>query len=143
LRRAEETPLIVSPPPASSPPIRFASRARPIRGAVGALLGVALSTGAWLACSEGGGSEASGSAAAQRGRKLYENVCIACHNADPKQDGSLGPALAGASLELLEAKVLRGEYPPGYTPARPTHAMPRFEYLKDRLGDIAAYLQQD
>ena len=108
-----------------------------------ALLLAALLPGAWLACSENGGGQASGSAAAQRGQKLYENVCIACHNADPKQDGSLGPALAGASLGLLEAKVLRGEYPPGYTPKRPTHAMPRFDYLKDHLGDIAAYLQQD
>ncbi len=82
-------------------------------------------------------------AAAQRGRKIYENVCIACHNGDPTQPGSLGPALAGASLELLEAKVLRGEYPPGYTPSRPSQAMPKFEYLKDRLGDVAAFLQQD
>ena len=135
--------MISSLPPASLPPTRFASRARPIRGLVSALLGVALLSGAWLACSEGGDGEASGSAAAQRGRKLYENVCIACHSADPKQDGSLGPALAGAPLELIEAKVLRGEYPQGYTPARPSHAMPRFDYLKDHLGDIAAYLQQD
>lgn len=83
------------------------------------------------------------SAARERGHKLYENVCIACHNADPTQPGSLGPPLAGAALELLEAKVLRGEYPPGYTPARPSRAMPRFEYLNGRLGDVAAYLQQD
>lgn len=109
----------------------------------GALLLAALLAGAWLGCSDNGGGEATGSAAAQRGQKLYENVCIACHNADPKLDGSLGPALAGASLELLEAKVLRGEYPPGYTPARPSQAMPRFEYLKDHLADVAAYLQQN
>jgi mono/diheme cytochrome c family protein len=81
--------------------------------------------------------------AAERGRKLYENICIACHNTDPAQDGTLGPALAGASRELLEAKVLRGTYPPGYTPKRPSEAMPRFEYLADRIDDLAAYLQQD
>jgi len=85
---------------------------------------------------------AEAAAAVERGRKIYENVCIACHDADPTQPGSLGPPLAGASLALLEAKVLRGEYPPGYTPKRPSRTMPRFEYLKDRLGDVAAYLQQ-
>lgn len=78
-----------------------------------------------------------------RGRQIYQNVCIACHNGDPTQPGSLGPPVAGASLALLEAKVLRGEYPAGYTPLRPSQAMPRFEYLKDRLPDLAAYLQED
>ena len=74
-------------------------------------------------------------AAAKRGRQIYQNVCIACHNADPTQPGSLGPPLAGASLELIEAKVLRGEYPPGYTPCVPGRRCPGYEYLKDRLGD--------
>jgi hypothetical protein len=41
---------------------------------------------------------------------------------------------------LLEAKVLRGEYPAGYTPQRNTEQMPRFEYLKANLDDIAAFL---
>jgi mono/diheme cytochrome c family protein len=95
------------------------------------------------ACSDGAESTASVSAEAQRGRQVYENVCIACHAGDPGQPGSVGPQIAGASRELLEAKVLRGEYPPGYTPVRPGQAMPRYDYLKDRIGDLAAYLQQD
>ena len=41
-----------------------------------------------------------------------------------REDGSVGPAVAGASRELIEAKVLRGEYPPGYTPKRPGGAGP-------------------
>ena len=104
-----------------------------------------------LACSERSSSSAGSdakldpgrAAARERGRKIYENVCIACHNGDPTQPGSLGPEVAGASLELLEARVLRAEYPPGYTPLRPSHAMPKYEYLNDRIGDLAAYLQQD
>ena len=56
---------------------------------------------------------------AQEGEKIYQNVCIACHNGVPSQDGAIGPAIAGASRELIEAKVLRGEYPPGYAPKRP------------------------
>ena len=75
-----------------------------------------------------------------RGRQVYLSVCTACHNADPNKDGSVGPANAGASRALLEAKILRGEYPPGYTPKRPSAVMPRFENLAASLDDLAAFL---
>ena len=84
--------------------------------------------------------EAGLDAAAARGRTVYENVCTACHHRDPHQAGALGPELAGASLELIEAKVLRNEYPPGYAPKRPGASMPKYEYLAPNLADIAAYL---
>ena len=71
---------------------------------------------------------------------IYENICIACHNRDPREDGSLGPALAGASREVLEAKVLRSAYPPGYAPKRPSRTMPAFTFLADAIGDLEAYL---
>ena len=78
---------------------------------------------------------------ARKGEHVYQNICIACHNGDPNLDGSLGPANAGASAELLEAKIVRGEYPPGYTPKRPdSHAMPRFAHLADDIPALAAYL---
>jgi len=94
---------------------------------------------ATLAC--GGADEGGGlDAAAARGKAVYDNVCTACHNWDPSQPGALGPAVPGASQELLEAKVLRGEYPPGYTPKLPSAAMPKYEYLAGSIGDIAAYL---
>jgi mono/diheme cytochrome c family protein len=96
-----------------------------------------------LACSQGESGGASQATPAQRGKQIYANVCVACHNADPSQPGSLGPPLAGASQALLEAKILRGQYPPGYTPSRPGQTMPRFEHLKDQIGDLAAYLEQD
>lgn len=76
------------------------------------------------------------------GQRVYQNVCIACHHGDPSQDGSLGPAIAGSSRALLEAKVLRGEYPPGYTPKRTTTAMPQFGYLADQLDALTAYLAE-
>ncbi len=58
-------------------------------------------------------------------------------------DGAIGPANAGASEELLSAKVLRGEYPTGYTPKRPgSTTMPRFEYLADKIPALAAYLAE-
>jgi len=94
-----------------------------------------------LACSAGGESEFS--PLAQQGRDVYQNVCVACHNGDPNRDGAIGPANAGASRELLEAKVLHGEYPPGYTPKRPgSHAMPPLPYLKDQIPALAAYLAE-
>jgi mono/diheme cytochrome c family protein len=101
-------------------------------------LGLALIAIAAMAC--GGESEESGDPAVVRGKKIYRNICVVCHNADPNQAGPLGPAIAGASRELLEARLLRGEYPPGYTPQRNTKQMPRFEFLEPNLDDIAAFL---
>jgi mono/diheme cytochrome c family protein len=75
-----------------------------------------------------------------RGRAVYLSICTACHNADPNLDGSLGPANAGASRELLEAKLLRGAYPPGYKPKRDSQVMPRFEHLASSIDDLAAFL---
>ena len=80
---------------------------------------------------------------AREGEKVYQNVCIACHNGNPNLDGALGPANAGASGDLLRAKVLHGEYPPGYTPKRPgSTTMPRLEYLADKIPALAAYLAE-
>lgn len=80
---------------------------------------------------------------AREGEKVYQSVCIACHNGNPNLDGALGPANAGASVELLSAKVVRGEYPPDYAPKRPgSNTMPRFEYLADKIPALAAYLAE-
>ena len=101
-------------------------------------LGLALLAIVTMACA--GESEESGDPAVAQGEKIYRNICVVCHNADPSLSGPLGPAIAGASRELLEAKLLRGEYPAGYTPQRDTQQMPRFEYLEPTLEDIAAFL---
>jgi mono/diheme cytochrome c family protein len=103
-----------------------------------AKLGLALTAIAALACA--GESEESGDPAVARGAKIYRNICVVCHNPNPNQDGPLGPAIAGANRELLEARLLRGEYPDGYTPKRNTQQMPRFEFLEPNLDDIAAFL---
>ena len=91
------------------------------------------------ACSEG--SEPSAETAVTRGERVYQNVCIACHHGDPTKDGAVGPAIAGASRELLEARVIRGVYPPGYTPKRAGGSMPAFPYLEPQIDDLAAYLE--
>lgn len=88
----------------------------------------------------GGGGEDSNDPVA-RGRSVYLSNCVACHNQNPKLVGPIGPEVAGASLELLQAKVMRNEYPPGYTPKRPTAAMVPLPHLEPDLPALAAYLE--
>jgi mono/diheme cytochrome c family protein len=70
------------------------------------------------------------------GRDLYRAVCQQCHNPDPRLDSTTGspqgPAIAGSSLELLKARVLRAEYPPGYQPKRATKLMPAQTNVDER-----------
>ena len=68
--------------------------------------------------------------------------CVACHASDPAKDGPLGPAVAGSPRELVEARVLRAEYPAGYTPKRPSKVMPPRPDLAPSVHDLAAYLSQ-
>ena len=76
----------------------------------------------------------------KRGRSVYNQICIACHASDPSQAGNLGPPIAGSPLALLETKVLRNEYPPGYTPKRDTVTMIPLPHVEKDLPALAAYL---
>jgi mono/diheme cytochrome c family protein len=87
-------------------------------------------------------SESSTDDAVSRGRNSYLALCTSCHGPDPAQPGPVGPPVKGASRELLESKVLRGQYPPGYTPKRPTAVMPPMPQLSNAIPDLAAYLKQ-
>ena len=89
-----------------------------------------------------GGDAGEPDTAVTRGERTYKHVCLACHAANPSEDGSLGPAIAGSSRELIEARVVRGTYPEGYTPKRNTHMMPKLPHLADAVDDLAAYLNQ-
>lgn len=95
------------------------------------VLALALALGA---CAENG-------TPAARGKQVYLAQCIACHNSDPSKDGPLGPAVTGSSRELLEAKLLRGGYPPGYTPKRNTAVMQPQPALAPTIPDLAAFLK--
>jgi len=77
---------------------------------------------------------------AEKGRQVWLGQCVACHNPDPTKDGPLGPAVKGSSRELVDARVVRGEYPAGYTPKRPTKVMPPRPDLAPSVPDLAAYL---
>ena len=86
-------------------------------------------------------SQAPADPLAERGKSVYVQQCIACHNVDPAQPGALGPALKGSSRELLEARVLRAEYPPGYTPKRTTTTMVALPQLSGDIDALTAYLK--
>ena len=105
-------------------------------------LATALLLTAWIligACSK---SETPSEAVSdrERGRAVYVANCVACHNNDPAKDGPIGPAIKGSSRELIEARVLRGSYPPNYKPKRQTKIMPQFPFLESEIAYVAAYL---
>jgi mono/diheme cytochrome c family protein len=75
-----------------------------------------------------------------KGRQVWLGQCAACHNQDPTKAGAIGPAVKGSSRDLLEARVLRGAYPPGYAPKRDTKVMLARPDLAPVIGDLAAYL---
>jgi mono/diheme cytochrome c family protein len=100
-----------------------------------------LALAALLACSSGEEGDPQ-AALAKRGAQVYQSNCTACHALDPAQAGPVGPPIAGSPLALLEAKVLRNEYPPGYTPKRDTRAMIPLVHLAPELPAIAAFLAE-
>ncbi len=76
----------------------------------------------------------------KKGKAVYSTNCTACHNADPKQDGSLGPAVYKSAKDLIEARVMKGEYPKNYKPKRDTKIMQPLPQLKNDIEALAAYL---
>jgi len=105
-----------------------------VRGAPLALLALAV---AMSGCSDGRLSPA-----AERGRQVYLAHCIACHNTDPAQPGPVGPPVKGSPRELLEAKVLKGAYPPGYAPKRPTKVMVPIPAVAPEIDALTEYLRR-
>lgn len=81
------------------------------------------------------------SPAAERGRQVYFSQCTACHATDPSHSGPLGPPVKGSSPALLEAKVVRGEYPSGYRPKRTTRLMPPQPQVAGDIPALAEYLR--
>ena len=78
-----------------------------------------------------------------RGRAVYVANCIVCHNGDPSREGTTGPAIKGSQTELIEARVLRRNYPENYTPKRQTKIMPEFPFLEPEIPYLAAYLSSE
>lgn len=75
-----------------------------------------------------------------KGKTAYASKCAACHGADPKKGGTLGPAVFGSSKELLEAKLLKNEYPAGYKAKKDTKMMKAMPDQKDNIAAFVAFL---
>jgi mono/diheme cytochrome c family protein len=81
------------------------------------------------------------STAVAEGRRVFAVNCSSCHNINPNLDGAVGPAIAGSSRALVEARVLNQSYPVGYKPKRPTHLMRALPWLAPKIDDLSAFLQ--
>ena len=79
---------------------------------------------------------------ATKGKVAYASRCTSCHHMDPSKDGTLGPAIKDASLELLKARVIHGTYPPGYTPKRATKIMVKLPLTEADVEAIHAFLSK-
>ncbi len=89
----------------------------------------------------GGGDAPTQAQLVAKGEQVYKNVCATCHGGDPNEDGVLGPAIADASMELLTARIVHGNYPEGYTPKRASNQMVALPHLEPVIPEIHAYLQ--
>jgi mono/diheme cytochrome c family protein len=111
------------------------------------LLGVGAAIGMWPGCTKSKPADTAAPTApvdplVERGAAVYAANCTACHGRDPKRAGTLGPEVAESSVALLEAKVIAGTYPPGYTPKRKSQAMVPLPHLKADIPALHAYLNQ-
>jgi mono/diheme cytochrome c family protein len=79
---------------------------------------------------------------ALKGKSVYQANCTVCHNPNPLKNGSLGPDVAGSSLELLEARLIKGTYPDGYKPKRESRVMVPMPQLQADLPALEAYLRE-
>ena len=88
-----------------------------------------------LACKPGGETSA-----VEKGKLAYVANCIACHNADPTKDGTIGPAIAGSSLALVARACCRPSIRPATRPSATADLMPAQPFLSADVPDLAAYL---
>ncbi|MBT4067835.1 MAG: cytochrome c [Candidatus Marinimicrobia bacterium] len=77
----------------------------------------------------------------EKGKAVYNTLCIACHNPDPALAGTIGPEIKGASRDLLEARILRAEYPQAYQPKRDTKIMPSMAHLANDIENLTEFLK--
>lgn len=75
-----------------------------------------------------------------RGKAVYMSSCTACHNPNPKLNGSQGPDVFGSSKDLLTSRILYAKYPDGYKPKRESAVMPALPHLSGDIDAIHAYL---
>ena len=73
-------------------------------------------------------------------KSIFINKCAKCHNINPTKPGSIGPDIAGSSLELVTLKTQKREYPKNYKPKRKTKIMPIVKLTIKEIQQIHNYL---
>ena len=76
----------------------------------------------------------------KKGRSVYFVHCASCHNHNPKKPGSIGPAVYGASIDVLTQKIVSGKYPENYRPKRPSKIMPSMPHLNKEISNLYAFI---
>lgn len=59
---------------------------------------------------------------------------------NPTKPGSIGPDIAGSSLELITLKTQKRQYPTGYKPKRKTRIMPQIKLSDNQLKALHQYI---
>ena len=111
---------------------------------IASIVGVVLIMGILTSTRHGPGDDRASLTPVDEGRKIYNLICISCHDPDPTKDRvgeSYGPPVAGSSLELLELRVLDTKYPAGYVPKRNTSNMSAFPLSGTQLRALHAFLK--
>ena len=75
-----------------------------------------------------------------RGEAIYRQVCISCHNIDPRKQGALATEIAGSELEVIRSMIMTGKTPKGVKPKWPDMKMAPLPNLEDKIPDIYEYL---
>ena len=76
----------------------------------------------------------------EKGRMVYFAYCVSCHNNNPKKTGSIGPAVYGASIDVLAQKIVFGKYPENYSPKITSKIMPLMPHLKKEISNLHAFI---
>ena len=76
----------------------------------------------------------------KKGRIVYFANCVSCHNNNPKKTGSIGPAVYGASIDVLTQKIVYGKYPENYRPKRTSKIMPLMPHLNKDISNLHVFI---
>ena len=76
-----------------------------------------------------------------RGKHVYNQNCISCHNPDPRLLGVLAPDIAGSKEEVIRSMILTGKPPKGVKPKWPDAEMAPLPHLESEVPYIYEYLK--
>jgi ubiquinol-cytochrome c reductase cytochrome c subunit len=80
------------------------------------------------------------SAAAQEGKKLFDNSCISCHGPNAQGVEDRGPSLIGVGAASVEFQVETGRMPAARQEAQVERKPPMFD--SNQARQLAAYIQE-